>query len=67
MDGGAGSFTPLHHDLTTNILTQLVGSMKIILVLLSETAKLHPSEGVFSDVVDLGDPERLAVFPTALG
>jgi len=63
--GGAGSFTPLHHDLTNNLLVQLVGTKTVVLVPPSETAKLYPCEGVFSEVGDLDDPALSARCPLA--
>jgi hypothetical protein len=63
--GGLGSFTPLHHDLTNNLLVQLVGVKSILLVPPSEAAKLYPAEGVFSEISDLDDPEQISRFPLA--
>ena len=62
--GGAGTFTPLHHDLTNNLLVQLVGTKTVRLVPPSESRKLYAA-GVFSDVEDLDDPARIAAFPAA--
>lgn len=63
--GGPGSFTPLHHDLTNNLLVQLAGVKNVVLVPPSETDRLYASEGVFSDVGDLDDPARIALYPAA--
>ncbi len=63
--GGAATFTPLHHDLTNNLLVQLVGEKSLILVPPSETANLFACEGVFSELIDLDDPVRRARFPLA--
>lgn len=54
--GPAGTFTPLHHDLTNNLLAQVVGRKKIVLVPPSETPRLYNSRHVFSDIPDLLDP-----------
>ncbi len=62
--GAAGSFTPLHHDLTNNLIVQVVGRKKLRLAPPSETAKLGNERGVYSDVRDLDDPNLdLARFP----
>ena len=63
--GGAGTFTPLHHNLTNNLLVQIVGRKQIVLLPPSETCKLAAVEGVFSDVVDLDDPACIARHPEA--
>ncbi len=62
--GGAGTFTPLHHDLTNNLLVQMMGSKRVKLIPPSESHKLSVS-GVFSNVEDLDDPARIAAFPEA--
>jgi hypothetical protein len=62
--GAAGSFTPLHHDLTNNLIVQVVGRKRFRLAPPSETAKLGNERGVYSDVRDLDDPKLdLARFP----
>ena len=63
--GPAGTFTPLHFDLTNNLLAQVVGRKKLILIPPSETSKLANNRHVFSDVHDITDPARLARFPLA--
>lgn len=63
--GPRGTFTPLHFDLTNNLLAQIVGRKRLLLVPPSETAKLHHNRHVFSDVHDLADPARLERYPEA--
>jgi hypothetical protein len=63
--GPMGTFTPLHYDLTNNLLAQVKGSKRIVLVPPSESSKLYNSAHVFSDVHDITDPERLKQFPLA--
>ena len=62
--GPAGSFTPMHHDLTDNLLVQLVGRKRVIIAAPAETAKLYNTFDVYSDIPDLTDPGLdLAAFP----
>ncbi len=63
--GGAGTFTPLHFDLTNNLLAQVTGTKRIILVPPSQTRRLAHRRHVFSDVHDLTDAKRLAEHPQA--
>jgi hypothetical protein len=63
--GPAGTFTPLHFDLTNNLLAQIVGRKRLVLLPPSETAKLANSRHVFSDVHDVTDPAKLERFPEA--
>ena len=63
--GPAGTFTPLHFDLTNNLIAQIVGTKELLLAPPSETAKLYHRRHVFSDVHDLADPARLARYPLA--
>lgn len=63
--GAGGTFTPLHFDLTNNLLAQIVGHKQLILVPPSETRKLYHRQHVFSDVRDLTDPEQLLKYPLA--
>ncbi len=64
--GAAGSFTPLHHDLTNNLIVQLVGRKRLRLAPPSETRKLANWRGVYSDVRDLDD-NPLTRFPGLAG
>ena len=62
--GPAGTFTPLHHDLTNNLLVQIVGAKKIILAPPSSTPNLYNDHHVFSEIQNLGHAANdLARFP----
>lgn len=63
--GGAGAFTPLHFDLTNNLLAQVTGTKRVILAPPSQTRRLAHRTHVFSDVGDLTDPACLARHPQA--
>jgi hypothetical protein len=63
--GPKGTFTPLHFDLTNNLLAQVTGTKRVILVPPSQTAQMAHRRHVFSDVHDLTDPAQLAVHPAA--
>ena len=63
--GPAGTFTPLHFDLTNNLLAQVVGTKQLVLAPPSETQRLYNRRHVFSDVHDLTDPVRLDLYPLA--
>ena len=63
--GPEGTFTPLHFDLTNNLLAQIVGRKRLVLVPPSESSKMAHTRHVFSEVHDLKDPARLARFPQA--
>ncbi|CAM8671583.1 cupin-like domain-containing protein [Sphingobium sp.] len=63
--GGEGTFTPLHFDLTNNLLAQVTGTKRVILIPPSQTQRLAHTSHVFSDVRDITDPARLALYPQA--
>ncbi|MCW1430069.1 cupin-like domain-containing protein [Novosphingobium sp. JCM 18896] len=63
--GGAGTFTPLHFDLTNNLLAQVTGSKHIVLIPPSQTRRLAHRNHVFSDVHDVTDPYWLSQYPLA--
>jgi hypothetical protein len=63
--GPAGTFTPLHHDLTHNLLVQIVGRKRILLVSPSATPLLANERHVFSEVHDLESEAHLARHPQA--
>lgn len=63
--GPAGTLTPLHFDLTNNLIAQVVGRKHVFLLPPSETRHLHHNLHVFSDVHDLTDEARLALYPSA--
>ena len=54
--GPGGTFTPLHHDLTNNLLAQIVGRKRVIMAAPNETPKLYNDLHVFSEVANLADP-----------
>jgi len=54
--GPAGTFTPLHHDLTNNLLVQLVGRKRVVLVDALHLPRLYNDQHVFSEIEDLTDP-----------
>ena len=51
--GGAGSFTPLHHDLTNNLIAQVAGRKQFKIVSALSVGQLKNYEHVFSDFADL--------------
>ncbi|MGB3721735.1 MAG: cupin-like domain-containing protein [Pacificimonas sp.] len=63
--GPAGTFTPLHFDLTNNLLAQITGRKTVLILPPSESGKLAHNHHVFSDVGDLTDQARVAAFPGA--
>ncbi len=63
--GPAGTFTPLHFDLTNNLLIQVAGRKRIRLVPPSQTCWMYNHRHVFSAVHDLDDPARIAAHPLA--
>ena len=54
--GPAGTFTSLHHDLTNNLIAQIVGRKRIKLAPAAEVGKLYNDQHVFSAISDLEDP-----------
>jgi len=65
--GGAGTFTPLHHDLTNNLLLQIVGRKSLLLVAPSATPQLYNDHHVYSQIKDLLEPDIVARFPNLDG
>lgn len=63
--GGAGTFTPLHFDLTNNLLAQVTGTKRVHLIPPSQSHRLAHNRHVFSDVQDITDPAKLAAYPLA--
>ncbi len=53
--GPEGTFTPLHHDLTNNLLLQITGRKRVVLLPPSETPKLGNDVHVFSRYSDILD------------
>lgn len=60
--GPKGTFTPLHHDLTNNMLIQIYGRKKISLISPLQVPYLYNDKGVFSDVFNPDDPAERAKF-----
>jgi hypothetical protein len=54
--GPAGTFTPLHHDLTNNLIAQIVGRKRVLIGPASEVGRLYNDAHVFSEIGDLEDP-----------
>lgn len=65
--GPGGTFTPLHFDLTNNLIAQIVGAKHVILLPPSETPRLYNHRHVFSAVHDIADENQLAQYPLARG
>jgi Family of unknown function (DUF6065)/Cupin-like domain len=61
--GAAGSFTPLHHDLTNNLLLQVVGRKIVLMAAPGETPRLYNDHHVYSRVRDLTEPGIVDRFP----
>lgn len=54
--GGANTFTPLHFDLTNNLIVQVVGAKNFWLAPPSLTPKLRNDVSVFSSIHDIDSP-----------
>jgi hypothetical protein len=66
--GPAGTVTSLHHDLTNNLLIQLVGRKRIKLAPAAEVGKLYNHRHVFSEIADLNEAAaNLEPFPRLRG
>ena len=62
--GPAGTLTPLHHDLTNNLIAQVVGRKRLLVLPAAEVGKLYNHTHVFSEITDLEDPALdLSRFP----
>ena len=61
--GPAGTFTPLHHDLTNNLLLQLQGRKQILLVSPLDTMHLYNDHHVYSQIRDLREAGLTDRFP----
>lgn len=61
--GPAGTFTPLHHDLTNNLVAQVVGRKRILLIPASDVSRLYNRPHVFSEIADLEAPHDPAAYP----
>lgn len=66
--GPKNTFTPLHHDLTNNLLVQFVGRKRVTLASPAETPRLYNDVHVFSRVRNVTAPDLdLAAFPLLEG
>ena len=54
--GPAGTVTSLHHDLTNNLIAQIVGRKRLQMVPAADVGKLYNHKHVFSEGPDLEDP-----------
>ena len=61
--GPKGTFTPLHHDLTNNMLVQVYGRKKVTLIPALQTPYLYNDVGVFSEIDNPHDASLLAQYP----
>ncbi|MCH7351038.1 MULTISPECIES: cupin-like domain-containing protein [unclassified Acinetobacter] len=61
--GPKGAFTPLHHDLTNNVLVQIYGRKKVTLIPALQTPHLYNDVAVFSKISDPHHPNVLESFP----
>jgi hypothetical protein len=54
--GPAGTLTSLHHDLTNNLIAQVVGRKRLLVLPAAEVGKVYNHLHVFSQIADLEDP-----------
>ena len=54
--GPAGTTSSLHHDLTNNLIAQVVGRKRLILVPAAHVGRLYNHQHVFSEITDLEGP-----------
>ena len=54
--GPAGTFTPLHHDLTNNFIAQIVGRKRVLIGPASDVGRFYNDAHVFSEILDLEEP-----------
>ena len=65
--GPVGTFAPLQFALANQLVAQITGSQRIILLPPAETQRLYNHQHVFSAVHDITDEGRLAQHPLARG
>lgn len=65
--GPAHTFTPLHHDLTNNLIAQIVGSKRLTILPASEVGRLYNHHHVFSDIADVDADPDLVRYPRLAG
>lgn len=63
--GPGNTFTPLHFDLTNNLLIQIVGRKRILLIPPTQTRFMYHHRHVFSDIHDLEDEAAVCAHPLA--
>ncbi|WHP07469.1 MULTISPECIES: cupin-like domain-containing protein [Acinetobacter] len=61
--GPKGAFTPLHHDLTNNVLVQVYGRKKVTLIPALQVAHLYNDVAVFSKIADPHAVNLVESFP----
>ncbi|MDH0031090.1 MULTISPECIES: cupin-like domain-containing protein [unclassified Acinetobacter] len=61
--GPKGAFTPLHHDLTNNVLVQVYGRKKVTLIPALQVAHLYNDVAVFSKIADPHAANLVESFP----
>ena len=54
--GPEGTVTPLHHDLTNNLIAQVVGRKRLLIAPAAEVGRLHNDVHVYSQIIDLERP-----------
>ena len=66
--GPAGTLTALHHDLTNNLIAQVVGRKRLLVLAASEVGRVYNDVRVFSRITDLEVPAiDAAAFPRLAG
>jgi len=66
--GPAGTLTSLHHDLTNNLIAQVVGRKRLLVLPASEVSRLYNHLHVFSEIADLEGPGlTVSRFPRLAG
>jgi len=65
--GPAGTFTPLHYDLTNNFIGQIIGRKRLKLLPASEVGRLGEAGSVYSPIKDLDQPLDAAAHPRMNG
>jgi hypothetical protein len=55
--GPAGTFTPLHHDLTNNLFVQIVGRKRFVMAPATALPNMYNDQAVFSEIGDVKDPK----------
>ncbi len=61
--GPKGTYTPLHHDLTNNMLVQIYGRKKVTLVPALQVPYLYNDKGVYSEIYNPNDKREEERYP----